>query len=186
MSGQNTTNKDGIDLISYANTIFHSIDANLWLIFVVAVALIWLSAFFQRRRAYIMRGVITYLLLILLVTLFSREGTHHRPPELLPLWSWLEVFRSRNSELLCQIILNVLLFLPLGSLLYCCTAIQAGHHPLMSIWLIGLGISTCIEISQLLFQLGLFEFDDIIHNSLGCLIGGAAIGTIRQKGQFPH
>src|SRR5699024_12103630 len=80
VSGQNTTNKDGIDLISYANTIFHSIDANLWLIFVVAVALIWLSAFFQRRRAYIMRGVITYLLLILLVTLFSREGTHHRPP----------------------------------------------------------------------------------------------------------
>ena len=35
----------------------------------------------------------------------------------------------------------------------------------------GIAVSSAIEISQLLFCRGLFEFDDIIHNSLGCMLG---------------
>ena len=37
--------------------------------------------------------------------------------------------------------------------------------------LIGIGISFSIELLQLVLCRGLFEFDDIIHNSLGFLIG---------------
>ena len=37
--------------------------------------------------------------------------------------------------------------------------------------LIGIGISSSIELLQLVLCRGLFEFDDIIHNSLGFLIG---------------
>ena len=124
-----------------------------------------------------MRGVITYAILILMVTLFSREGAHQRPPELLPFWSWVEVVRHRNWDLLYQIFLNVLLFLPLGALLYCCKRIRKNRHPLLTIWLIGLGFSACIEVSQLLFHLGLFEWDDMIHNSLGCFLGGMAVSV---------
>ncbi len=35
----------------------------------------------------------------------------------------------------------------------------------------GIAVSSAIEISQLLLCRGLFEFDDIIHNSLGCMLG---------------
>ena len=37
--------------------------------------------------------------------------------------------------------------------------------------LVGIAVSFAIEISQLLLCRGLFEFDDIIHNSLGCMLG---------------
>ena len=37
--------------------------------------------------------------------------------------------------------------------------------------LIGFLISTLIEINQFVFSIGLFEFDDIIGNTLGCYIG---------------
>ena len=167
--------KVGTQLIAYANTILHSLDSRLWLLFAIATALIWLPVLIRKRRAYAMRGVITYALLILMVTLFSREGIHQRPPELLPFWSWVKVFRHRNWELLYQIILNVLLFFPLGALLCCCKWIRKTTHPLLTIWLIGLGFSACIEVSQLLFHLGLFEWDDMIHNSLGCFLGGLAV-----------
>lgn len=173
--------RDGTQLIAYVNTIFRSIDARLWLLFAIAAALIWLPVFIRKRRAYTMRGVITYAILILMVTLFSREGTHQRPPELLPFWSWVEVFRHRNWELLYQIFLNVLLFLPLGVLLYCCTRIRKNRHPLLTIWLIGLGLSACIEMSQLHFQLGLFEWDDILHNSIGTLLGSLVVHRIREN-----
>ena len=37
--------------------------------------------------------------------------------------------------------------------------------------LAGITVSSAIEISQLWLCRGLFEFDDIIHNSLGCTLG---------------
>lgn len=168
-------------MIAYANAIFCSIDSRLWLLFALAAALIWLPVLIRKRRAYVMRGVITYAILILMITLFSREGTHQRPPELLPFWSWLEVIRNHNWELLYQIILNVLLFLPLGALLCCCKWIRTSSHPLLIIWLIGLVLSACIEISQLLFQLGLFEWDDMIHNCIGAILGGLVVQRIRAR-----
>ena len=32
-------------------------------------------------------------------------------------------------------------------------------------------ISAVIETSQLVFMCGLFEWDDMIHNGLGCMVG---------------
>ena len=37
--------------------------------------------------------------------------------------------------------------------------------------LIGFLCSVATEIIQLVFHLGLFEFDDILNNTLGCFIG---------------
>lgn len=173
-------------MIAYANAIFCSIDSRLWLLFALAAALIWLPVLIRKRRAYAMRGVITYAILILMITLFSREGTHQRPPELIPLWSWLEVFCHRNWELLHQIFLNVLVFVPLGALLCCCKWIRRKRHCLLTIWLISLVLSACIEVSQLLFHLGLFEWDDMIHNSLGCFLGGLAVLVIWRKSNNTH
>ena len=36
---------------------------------------------------------------------------------------------------------------------------------------VGILISAIIEFSQLIFMRGLFEWDDMIHNGLGCMIG---------------
>lgn len=37
--------------------------------------------------------------------------------------------------------------------------------------LFGVLISAVIETSQLVFMRGLFEWDDMIHNGLGCMVG---------------
>ena len=43
-------------------------------------------------------------------------------------------------------------------------------HPWQA-FLAGSCVSACIEISQLIFLRGLFEWDDMIHNAFGCMVG---------------
>ena len=40
---------------------------------------------------------------------------------------------------------------------------------------IGILVSAIIEFSQLIFMRGLFEWDDMIHNGLGCMVGAVLV-----------
>ena len=62
-----------------------------------------------------------------------------------------------------EIITNIILFIPLGFLL--------GRLVGWKGILIAVGMSAAIEIIQLITYLGLFEIDDIIHNTVGAAIG---------------
>ena len=42
-----------------------------------------------------------------------------------------------------------------------------------------LGISLIIELTQLMSRRGLFEFDDVIHNTLGALLGCGLLSFIK-------
>ena len=63
-------------------------------------------------------------------------------------------------------IANVLMLMPVGFLVSC-----IGVMDYKKAVLTGLLVSGAIETSQLLLKKGLFEFDDIFHNTLGCLVG---------------
>ena len=104
-----------------------------------------------------------YVLFILFETIIGRTPGTMRA-ELVPFWSY------SHSELRSEIILNYLLFIPLGILLYLLLGKKYG----MKVVLIGLALSILIELTQLVFALGLFEFDDIIGNTIGCMIGAYA------------
>lgn len=168
--------KEGTALIAYAVGILRSIDIRLWLCFGAAAAVLWLSLRWRPGIAW--RAVVTYGAWILVATLLCRKGTDLRPPEWIPLWSWVEVFRGGNWDLLDQILLNILLFVPLGAALYSWSWVRQRRRPLTAVWLIGLGLSACVEVLQLLFHLGLFEWDDMLHNGLGCLLGGLAMRAV--------
>lgn len=45
----------------------------------------------------------------------------------------------------------------------------------------GLLLSATIEVTQLIFRLGLFEWDDMIHNTLGCVLGTFIIEKLINK-----
>lgn len=65
------------------------------------------------------------------------------------------------------IILNILLYVPLGYLL-------PRLFPKLKAWqviLIGLLCSAATEATQYLFKMGWCEMDDVIHNTLGAVIG---------------
>ena len=102
--------------------------------------------------------LIGYVLIILGGTVLFRtpfDGQHFQPQFF---WSY-KVWAVQKE----QIIDNVLLFIPPG--------VFAG-----SLWnwkgiIVGSGLSVAIELLQLISNRGLFEFDDILHNTLGTFIG---------------
>lgn len=73
-----------------------------------------------------------------------------------------------------QIVANVAVFVPLGFLL----GLLTGWKGVLA----GSGFSLLIELLQLLLRRGVFEFDDLFHNTLGALIGVAlAVLLLRLK-----
>ena len=100
-------------------------------------------------------------------TVFTRTGTI-RQYELVPFWSWRDIIRYHDWTLLKENLLNCILLLPVGVLL----PIIANHKvKWYQALVIGILVSAIIEFSQLIFMRGLFEWDDMIHNGLGCMIG---------------
>ena len=69
--------------------------------------------------------------------------------------------------LLPEIIMNVLVFIPLGFLL----AFSFQNIKFWQSILIGCLISISIEALQYFYKLGMAEFDDVFHNTFGVLIG---------------
>lgn len=68
--------------------------------------------------------------------------------------------------------MNCILLFPVGALL----PIIANHKvKCYRALLFGVLVSAVIETSQLIFMRGLFEWDDMIHNGFGCMIGSMII-----------
>jgi len=90
-----------------------------------------------------------------------------------PFWSY-EAIQSGRTELLAENIMNVLVFIPIGILI-------GWGFPKLPLWkAISLGclISISIETLQFIFKRGFCEVDDVMHNTLGCLIGSGIVQMI--------
>ena len=98
------------------------------------------------------------ILLILGETLLFRKVTGTMQTELVPFWSYKK-WRVYGP----QIIANVLLFIPFG-------VVGTSIWKWKSVFF-ATGLSCIIELIQLISRRGLFEFDDIIHNTIGAVIG---------------
>ena len=110
----------------------------------------------------------TYVVFIVMVTLLNRaDGGGYN---LIPFWSYMAAYGGA-LYLWKEVALNYLLFMPLGFFL------MIRMENTVKVSMIDLCFSSLIEIAQLMFNRGLFEFDDIIGNTIGCLIG-AMIGKI--------
>ena len=102
-----------------------------------------------------------YSAVIVYMTLLNRKAVS-RKFMLIPFWSYRRFFEGEYFR--SMIINNILLFIPLGTIL-------SRLRPRWSTAGILVVISVGIEILQYLLGRGLFETDDIISNSLGGLIG---------------
>lgn len=123
------------------------------------------------------RLLAAYVVFILMETIIGRKSGIARY-EFVPFWSY------SHPELRSEIILNYILFVPLGFLLYLCFGEKRNHSGVwintVQVVLTGFLLSASIESIQLIFRIGLFEFDDMIGNTIGCLIG-AVIGKMVEK-----
>ena len=120
-----------------------------------------------------------YVLLILCSTVFFRSLTEGFDYCIHPFWSYVAIQNGRN-DLVPVIIMNVLVFIPVGLLVGLISVkkqnlLKAGIIALCS----GLCVSVLIELLQFLLKRGLAELDDVIHNTLGCLIGFMIVVIIK-------
>lgn len=112
--------------------------------------------------------VLAWFVVFVYVTLIERTQSDMPMYNLQLFWCIREAWTTKNAMDWYFIVGNVSLFIPLGIILPLC-------FDRMRVWwrtvLFGFGFSLGIEIIQLVFRLGLFEFDDIFNNSFGTLLG---------------
>lgn len=169
------------------------------IVFVVVVSLIHHYLKGKRYRTWIYRIMFfAYCLSVLWVVLLSRHVQETRCVFGIPFSSYMKAHRDyiincsvipEESTAIIEkiralfysynwIVLNVLLFVPYGFIVT--KAFPANNKLLLlSYGLIG---STIIELMQLIFKLGCFDVDDIIHNAIGICIGYAlALMLLREN-----
>lgn len=159
------------------------------LAFTAGIAL--LGALLSGRRSWqsgLVRALIglpslaAYIYGVLHETILNRTAGSARRAELELFWSHRESLALvdgdlivTNTELLIEIILNVLLFVPLGALLPFLFPRQLRDTNIIAgsiiVCAVGCACSCAIELAQWRFSLGLFEFDDILNNTLGAFAG---------------
>lgn len=128
-----------------------------------------------KRELIVGAALIGYILMVIGVTLLNRgEGfpgrvNFHFLSSYREAWN---IFSVRNWQL---IILNILMFVPLGILL------PLIHEKFRQFkWTIGVAccFTLFIELVQYFTRLGIFELDDLFNNVLGAIIGYGVIMSI--------
>ena len=105
---------------------------------------------------------------IFVMTLFGRSIGTEFDFRAKPFESYYIAFVEGGIEVMLQIIVNVVMFIPIGFLLPCCFRIYEKYRYVLITAII---VSVSIELMQLIFKMGLFETDDIINNVFGAMIG---------------
>lgn len=106
---------------------------------------------------------LTYCIVILYFTLISKHRVTNRSVNLIPFYSYTKM---ADSFFRWQVLMNIFLFIPLGFLIP-----FASKKTFLQTLIFGCCLSIGIELLQFIFALGLCETDDVIHNTLGCIIG---------------
>ncbi len=139
----------------------------LILCIVVILLLIWKGL--NSWRAILKLVLIEYAFLLYCSTVFYRITKIESEYNLKPFWSYCAI-QSGREDLVAENILNIIVFLPVGLLLGCSTS----SIRWWMIIFVGCGISISIEFLQLVLKKGFTEVDDVIHNTIGCLLGYGA------------
>lgn len=113
-----------------------------------------------------------YLFIVLCNTVIFRLDSNTSRVVLIPFWSYMEAVKESRSFYLIENLLNIVLFVPIGLFL----KMAFRHIKLIPILMCGLLLSLAIELSQLLLHRGWFEVDDVMHNTIGTLLGYLTIG----------
>lgn len=105
---------------------------------------------------------------IFVMTLFHRKMIEINRFDIKPFHSYAHVLATNDTEMLLQIIMNIVMCIPLGCLLLNrCRLLQKKRNVILAIFT----GSSIIEILQYVCRIGIFELDDVLNNTLGAVIG---------------
>ena len=159
------------DIIKYFKDCSRTLPENdiIALSIVLFLLAIVVLVFFWRRKGSRWTAtflLVEYLVWIVFLVIFFRTPLPERRAILTPFWGHDPSLEGYN-HLHPQVIMNVLVFIPVGVLLGC----VSDRMKLWKTLLYGASFSILIEVLQYVTRRGYAEFDDVFHNTLGCLIG---------------
>lgn len=146
----------------------------IWLLY-GAIALFVMAITFWLLKSLPFREVVrkssVVLLIELIAILYCSTVIFRRDDvvvgyKLMPFWSYFAITEGKES-LMLENILNVLVFIPIGFL----CGMTTDRKQIKFAVAVGMACSVVIELSQYCFERGFAETDDVIHNTIGCLIG---------------
>ena len=143
--------QNGRRFFSLRHFLLHSVIA------VLGIGIVLLLLIILSRRALTWILLLLYIAFIAYMTVMDREAglrviTWNLPP------NYYLFFKNK------EVLANIWLFVPLGTLLY-----KLSH--MWEIIALPIALSLVIEFSQLVFDIGAFEFSDLLANSLGGIVG---------------
>ena len=106
--------------------------------------------------------LVEYVFLIFCSTVIFRSIGAISQYDFHPFWSY------DRPELLVENIMNVIVFIPIGMILGSLLRVKGSWLVAL---LIGCSISVTVEALQFWFIKGFSEVDDVMHNTVGCLLG---------------
>lgn len=87
--------------------------------------------------------------------------------ELTPFWTYEAVIKHTPGVSVWDIVLNMVLFMPLGFLI----KLLSPSISFFKILVFAILCSLFIETNQYIFEKGIAQFDDVMHNTIGAVIG---------------
>lgn len=172
-------------MTTYLNALYRHIP---WYVFLVSVLLFaLLTAVFYKRKgesladSFKQAALLDYFFLVLFSTVFSRPARPEMEYVFTPFWKYWIAFRMLNMFGLFEIVMNIVLFVPIGylapTLLKSCRFIK---NEFVRVLLFCMSLSVTIELLQLVLHRGMCETDDLTHNTLGTLIGYGLYRLVRK------
>ena len=145
----------------------------------IIIIVIYVCNLLSRKRIVLSQAVAGLLLFLFLGVVFGSTVFTRIPGErqykLELFWSYKKWILEGSVAFGLEILNNIVLFFPFGFILT--DALR--RCPFWAVLLSSLAVSGCIEMSQLVFRLGLFEFDDIFNNVLGAVAGWCVFHILR-------
>lgn len=111
--------------------------------------------------------LVEYVALIYCSTVFFRPTGKVATYDYKPFWSYQAYLDGREPNALIENYANMLVFVPVGLLL----GFTIKRTSYVRVAIIGVCISIGIELLQLIYKKGFSELDDVMHNTLGCMLG---------------
>lgn len=121
--------------------------------------------------------LLEYVALIYCSTVVFRMSGSETGYNFMPFWSYGAILRDEDCRLLPENVMNVVVFVPVGIILGSLLRVKGSWFIAL---LFGLGISVSIETLQFFLKRGFAEVDDVMHNTVGCVIGYMLVVIIKQ------
>lgn len=167
----------------------------LWVVLIIFICIFLFSLLVQNslnnREHRLLRSasiafVLDYIVLLFAMLVLSRKPSGEYKYILIPFRSYLNMISNSNTgkEWRFLALFNVMLFIPFGFLLTFERYTKNRNKKYIyqkktyfEILIYGFTLSLVLELLQLILQSGVFEVDDLIHNSCGTIIGAYAFSA---------